>query len=212
MVLVTNTDIFLGRGTINTLATTALEGGVVYRAARIDLALGSDQSHVTWEGLEDPGAHARRPTLEPPLFAGGSGDFLLLDRNSWHQLRGFNEVYRVARAGIDHNFLVKAHGCGYRIVDLGSPVYHVNHPGSYRISRSVIQGAAAEATWGKRGWHSRNVVYDNPETWGLGGAPERDIAGGARYLDFDWNAVPPAVDLRRIVLPMRRASDRVHAR
>src|SRR6266850_294443 len=149
MVLVTNTDIFFSRGIVDALAGSALDTGVVYRAVRIDLALGSDQSRVTWEGLEDPAAHARRPTLEPPLFAGGSGDFLLLDRESWHELRGFNEVYRVARAGIDHNFLVKAYGCGYRIVDLGSPVYHVNHPGSYRISKAVIQGTAAEASWGK---------------------------------------------------------------
>lgn len=211
MVLVTNTDIYFSRGIIDSLAGGALEAGTIYRAARIDLAVGSDQSRVTWDGLEDPGAHARRPTLAPPLFAGGSGDFLLLDRDSWHILRGFNEVYRVARAGVDHNFLVKAYGCGYAIVDLGSPVYHVNHPGSYRISKAIVQGADAEARWGKRRWHSRHVVYDNPDTWGLGKAPERELPGGARYLQFDWKAVVPAVDLRRIVLPMRRAAAPVQA-
>lgn len=205
MVLVTNTDIFFSRGVVDALAGP-LEAGVVYRAARIDLALGSDQSRVTWDGLEDPGARERTPVLEPPLFAGGSGDFVLLDRASWHELRGYNEIYRVARAGIDHNFLVKAYGCGYRIVDLGHPVFHVNHPGSYRISKRFVQGEAAEAHWGKRGWHSRHVVYDNPETWGLGAAPERQLPGGDAYLEFDWTAVGPAADLRRVVLPLRRAS------
>jgi hypothetical protein len=205
MVLVTNTDVFFSRGICDALAGDGLDTGVVYRAARIDLALGSDQSRVTWEGLEDPAAHARRPALEPPLFTGGSGDFLLLDRDSWHQLRGFNEVYRGARAGVDHNFLVKAYGCGFRIADLGSPVYHVNHPGSYRISKSILRDAAAESSWGTRRWHSRDVVYDNPESWGLGAAPERALEGGARYLDIEWTVVPPLADLRRVVLPMRRS-------
>jgi hypothetical protein len=205
MVLVTNTDIFFSRCIIDALAGHSLDAGIVYRAARIDLALGSDQSRVTWEGLDDPGAHARRPTLKPPLFAGGSGDFLLLDRESWHQLRGFNEVFRVARVGIDHNFLVKAYGCGYSIVDLLSPVYHVNHQGSYRISKTLLDGNAAEAAWGKQGWPSRTVVYDNPENWGLREAPERELPGGTRYLDFDWRAVPPVADLRRVVLALRRS-------
>lgn len=207
-ILVTNTDVFLGRGVVDALAGASLESGVVFRAARIDLAIGSDQTRVTWDTLEAPAGHASRSTLQPPLFAGASGDFLLLDRDSWHQLRGFNEMYRGARLGIDHNFLVKAHGCGYRIADIGSPVYHVNHPGSYRISKSVMQGAAAEAAWGRRRWHSRSVVYDNSEEWGLGRAPERTLPGGASMLDFAWSAVPPIVDLRRVVLPMRRPGAR----
>lgn len=203
-ILVTNTDVFLGRGVVDALADASRDRGVVFRAARIDLAIGSDQSRVTWGALEDPAAHARQSTLRAPLFAGASGDFLLLDRDSWHELRGFNEMYRGARLGIDHNFLVKAHGCGYQIVDIGSPVYHVNHPGSYRISKTIVQGTAAEAAWGNRRWHSRSVVYDNPDDWGLARAPERKLPGGASMLDFHWSAVPPIVDLRRVVLPMRR--------
>jgi hypothetical protein len=209
-ILVTNTDIFLGRGVVDTLAGPALEQGLVYRAARIDLAVGSDQTRVTWETLEDPSAHARQSTLRPPLFTGASGDFLLLDRDSWHQLRGFNEVYRGARLGIDHNFLVKANGCGYRIVDIGGPVYHVNHPGSYRISKAIVQGADAEAAWGKRGWHSRHVVYDNPDDWGLARAPARQLPHGVTMIDFDWNAVPKIVNLRGVVLPIRRAGSSAH--
>jgi len=133
---------------------------------------------------------------------------LLLDRDGWHTLRGFNEMFRGARLGVDHNFLVKAYGCGHRIADIGSPVYHVNHPGSYRISKGIVQGAAAETTWGRRRWHSRTVVYDNPDSWGLAGAPVRDLPGGARYLEFDWKAVPPIVDLRRVVVPLRRVGMR----
>jgi hypothetical protein len=48
------------------------------------------------------------------------------------------------------------------------------------------------------------VSYSNPPTWGLGEAPERKIAEGLVHLDFSWDAVPPLVDLRRIVLPVAR--------
>src|SRR5258706_8744403 len=134
MVLVTNTDIFFSRGVVDVLASGTVNAGVVHRATRIDLVMGTDQSRVTWDLLENPHSHARRSMLKPPLFAGASGDFALLDRESWHTLGGYNEVYRVARAGVDHNFLVKAYGCGYSIVDVSHPVYHVNHQGSFRIS------------------------------------------------------------------------------
>ena len=204
-VLVTNTDIFFSRGVVEALACSTLHTNVVYRAARIDLALGSDQSRVTWEGLDDANGHARRPTLKAPLYAGASGDFMLAHRTVWHQLRGFNEVYRLARAGVDHNFLVKAYGCGYQIEDILSPVYHVNHEGSYRISKNVLEGSSAEGRWGKRQWPSRYVVYDNADSWGLAHAPVREIGGGAQYLDFDWAAVPAVAELRRVVTPLRRA-------
>ena len=84
---------------------------------------------------------------------GGTGDFLLLDRETFHELRGFNEVYRRARMGIDANFVVKAFAEGVDIVDLGGPVYHVSHAGSYRASRDEYAGREAEAPWGDPRWH-----------------------------------------------------------
>jgi hypothetical protein len=39
----------------------------------------------------------------------------------------------------------------------------------------------------------------------LGLAPSRQRSDGIEFLDFDWQAVPPLVELRRIVLPARVA-------
>jgi hypothetical protein len=165
-----------------------------------------DQTAIDWAGLEDSRNHVRAPALRPPLFSGGSGDFALLDRQTFHRLRGYNEVYRLARVGIDYNFLVKAHSAGVPIVDIGAPVYHVNHVGSFRLSKRVYRDAEAESAWGKRTWHSHSVVYENPETWGLAAAPERPLADGSTLLDFTWDAVPPLIDLRRVVLPLARGA------
>lgn len=203
-ILASNCDVFLSRGILDQFEKGSLEHRTVYRAPRYDLKLTADQSRLDWDMLEDAGnLEARPPVLKPPLMGGGTGDFVLLDRETFHQLRGFNEVYRVARIGIDHNFLVKALSTGIRIADIGAPVYHVNHPGSYRLSRTVYAGREAEAPWGNVRWHSRGVVYDNPPEWGLQGAPLQTVERHG-FLEFSWEAVPRLVDLRRVVLPVAR--------
>lgn len=205
-ILATNTDVLLGREVIDAIAAGRLNAGTIYRAPRYDIKLGADQSRLAWDALEDPANHVRRPVLKPPLLGGGTGDFLLADRGTFHQLRGFNEVYRAARAGIDLNFLVKAHGGGYPIADIGGPVYHINHPGSFRISKGAYRNAPTDTPWGNLRWHSRHVVYNNPDDWGLGDAPARPLADGSVFLEFNPRAVPPLIDLRRVVLPVRQAA------
>jgi hypothetical protein len=204
-VLVTNTDVLLGRDVVETIASGRLREGTIYRAARYDIKLGADQSGIAWDALENPANQVRRPSLRPPLFAGGSGDFALADRATFDVLRGYNEVYRMGKHGIDHNFLVKAHGAGVAIADIGGPVYHINHVGSYRISKAQYRDNPGEAPWGDSRWHSRFVVYSNPDGWGLADAPSRTLPDGSVFLEFDWRAVPPLVDLRRVVLPARTA-------
>jgi hypothetical protein len=149
----------------------------------------------------------RRPVLRPPLYSGGTGDFLLLDRLSFDQLRGFNEIYRVVRVGIDYNFLVKAHGTGLAIAPLDGCVYHVNHVGSFRLSKHSFRDRPAEAPWGDQRWPSHDVVYENPPSWGLGAAPEEPIGPNRVRLRFGWDAVPPMLDLKRVVLPARAVAN-----
>jgi len=203
-VLVTNTDIYLGRGVVDAMASGVIDPRTVYRATRVDVKLGADESHVHWDLLEDARNHTTYKTIQPPLYAGGSGDFILVERDSLHALRGFNEVYRLARVGIDVNFLVKAYSSGYHIADIGSPVYHTSHVGSFRTTKNVASAETAEAAWGRRGWPSRQVIYDNTDAWGLRDAPERRVDAQTTWLDFSWDAVPPLVDLRRLVLPAAR--------
>lgn len=204
-VLATNCDVYFGREIIRAIEQDELKPRTVYRAVRHDLKLGAEHTHLTWDALEDPRNldSAPRP-LKQPLLQGGTGDFLLLDRESFHELGGFNEVYRLARMGVDANFLVKAFSSGLDMVDIGGPIYHVNHRGSYRLSRNAYAGREAEAPWGDRRWRYHGVVYDNSPEWGLARAPVRDLGVGRRRLEFDWDAVPPLVDLKRIVLPVDR--------
>jgi len=201
-VLSTNADVYLGRGIVETFASRPLEARTVYRATRTDVKINADESHVHWDLLEDPRNHTTYKTIQPPLYSGGSGDFILLQRDSFHALRGFNEVYRVSKIGIDLNFLVKAYSSGFRIVDIGSAVYHTSHVDSFRIAKSMVTDDMDPA-WGTS-WPARSVIYENPETWGLRDAPHRELENGVTWVDFSWAAVPPLVDLRRHVLPAAR--------
>jgi hypothetical protein len=202
-VLVTNADILLGREVVATIAEQRIQPGTMHRAPRYDVKLGFDPGGLHWRALEAPANHTARPVLTPPLFTSAAGDFLLSDSRTFHRLRGFNEVYRAARAGVDTNFMVKVHGAGVSIVAIEGPVYHVNHLGSMRISKSMHRDNRVESPWGDLDWNCDKVTYNNPEGWGLADAPARQRSDGTTFLDFDWRAVPPLVELRRIVLPAR---------
>jgi hypothetical protein len=205
-VLTSNCDVLLGRSILEVFSRRALESAVVYRAARYDLKMAVDPSRLDWALLEDSRNLERPPhVLKPPLMGGGTGDFLLLDRTSFHSLGGFNEVYRVARIGVDQNFVVKALSAGLTVRDIGGPVYHMNHVGSYQLTRQAYKGREAEAHYGNIQWPSRRVIYVNPSNWGLAAASEQSLGPQKSALRFSWDAVPPLVDLHRVVLPVSRA-------
>lgn len=203
-ILTSNCDVFFGRRVLEALQQDALAPRVLYRAPRHDIALPAGTQTIDWSLLEDPGVLAGPAhRLRPPFMGSATGDFVLLDRESFHDMRGFNEIYRVARIGIDRNLLVKALSLGYRIADIGGPVYHVNHEGSYRLNPTAYAGREHEAPWGDRRWHSGGVSYLNPASWGLANAPVRPVRH-AQYVEFDSSALPPLVDLRGVVLPVAR--------
>lgn len=203
-VLVTNCDVILGRHILARLEQWSLEPGVVFRAPRWDLAEAVDVERLDWDVLENP-ANLARPgkRLRPPYFRGSTGDFIAMDQASFHRLRGFNEVYRLARVGIDANLLVLALASGLRIVDIGGPVYHVDHEGSYQTLKTKYAAGESDAGHGHERWNFNSVVYRNREAWGLAEAPEEPRGPRRTYLRFSWDAVPPLVDLSGVVLPPR---------
>lgn len=198
-VLTTNTDIYLGRGVRDFLAERSLSPRVLYRAPRHDLNWSGDASSLDWDVLHDERNWEEVNHIQPPWFTNASGDFLLLDREAYHELRGFNEVYRNAKIHMDGNFCVKAHASGMSLVNIGTPVFHVGR-GTLHAQRDAYRDRPADAPWGDIRWNS-TVLYENGPEWGLGDAPERILDEGVTYLGFDWRAVGPMVQLRRVVSP-----------
>ena len=204
-VITTNCDTFFGRRILDRLERRQLEPDIVYRAARYDLKADTDYQRITWGDLENPASLERPgPRLRPPHFGGGSGDFIMLDRASFERVRGFNEVYRVARVGIDRNFLIHALTSGLAIADIGGPVYHVSHEGSLRVTASQYTGREWEAPYGDSRWPQKLITYRNWPGWGLDLAPVQHLGPRRSRLVFSWRAVPPLVDLAGILTPARR--------
>jgi hypothetical protein len=198
-VLTTNTDIYLGRGVRDFLAGRSLSPRVLYRTPRHDLNWAGDASSLDWDVLHDERNWEEVNHIQPPWFTNASGDFLLLDREAYHELRGFNEVYRNAKIHMDGNFCVKAHASGMSLVNIGTPVFHVGR-GTLHAQRDAYRDRPADAPWGDIRWNS-TVLYENGPEWGLGDAPERILDDRVTYLEFDWRAVGPMVQLRRVVSP-----------
>jgi hypothetical protein len=194
-ILSTNTDIYLSDEIVSLCAQRVLRPMTLYRATRVDLKPGIDTGHLDASALADPANHLIVNTLSPPDFTNGAGDFLLLDRFSWHQLRGFNEVYRVAKIFIDANFCLRAAAAGLRPVDTEAHVYHVG-AGTFNAQRGSYRSRPAAAPWGGP-WHKR-VLYENPTNWGLGDAPAEPRGPRDIRLAFSDAAVPPLVSLGRI--------------
>ena len=103
LVRLTNVDNLLGRQIVDRLAAGSLDAGTIYRVLRYDIKICADQAGIVWNALEDVANQVRTPTLKPPLYNGGAADFLLAGWETLHRLRGFNEVFRAARAGVDLN-------------------------------------------------------------------------------------------------------------
>ncbi len=147
--------------------------------------------------LEDDRNYDAVNVIRPPLFTNASGDFLLLDRDSYHRLRGFNEVYRVAKIHIDGNFCLKAFASQVPLLDIGHPsITSDAEPSMLRQGR--YRNRPGDAPWGDRRWKS-DVIYLNGPEWGLRSHQSGLISASVTAIDFDWNAVGPMVDLRRVV-------------
>jgi hypothetical protein len=201
-VLATNTDVYLGREVLKVFEGGGLQPETLYRACRVDVTSLENGGLPTFTMFEDPLNHRVVNHIRPPYFTNASGDFLLLDRRTWHRLRGFNEIYRLAKVHMDKNFCYKCYGAGLELVDLGGPIYHMG-TGTLHAEREKFSARPDLAPWGDIRWNSK-VLYDNPPGWGLGSAEERVDRSQVVHLTFGWPAVPALVDLRRIVSPVAR--------
>jgi hypothetical protein len=170
-VLTTNTDIWLSREVVRALPR--LRAGVLYRAIRVDLKREVGYEGMTHEILEDPESFLRTNILAAAYYANASGDFLLLDASTYRALKGFNEVFREAKIHKDANFCVHAVTRGLP-VDVIGQVYHLDHESSWNNVAHMYMRNPARSHVGRADWNWEQD-YENPDTWGLGGVPERPL-------------------------------------
>lgn len=105
---------------------------VVFEAYQARWATSADEegsflpASASREGL--PAPPARRDTAPPHLHTNGCGDFTLLSREKWFDLRGYPE-FEMFSFHIDSMFCYSAHYGGARETVLSDPmrIYHIEH-------------------------------------------------------------------------------------
>lgn len=177
-VLTTNTDIWLSREVL--LALPRLREGVLYRCIRVDLKREVGYDGMTHELLEHPESFLGSNVLSRGYYSNASGDFLLLDRHTYQELGGFNEVYRQAKIHKDSNFCVHARRRGVPIEVLGQ-VYHLDHESSWNNVMHIYLANPQESHVGPPDWDWESDYENSPE-WGLADAVEETRDDGIVYL------------------------------
>ncbi len=181
-ILVSNTDIWLSREVLRVLAARCLSKEVLYRCLRVDLRREIGYLGMTFSVLEHPESFLRTNPLMRPYFSNASGDFLLLDRDSWEGTGGFNEVFRESKIHKDSNLCAQAHRLGLPIEVIGE-VYHFDHEHSFNnVAHLDIYGPNnIDAPFGRSDW-DWSGGYKNPDSWGLVDVREQADEGGVIFI------------------------------
>jgi len=74
-------------------------------------------------------------------------------------------------------------------------VFHLGE-GRFAAQPSASQLPEDAAPWGVDRY--KQILYENPENWGLGDAPQERRGANRVRLEYDHRATPPLVALQRI--------------
>jgi hypothetical protein len=157
-ILISGADVFLGLDVARWLARKGLRYGYLYRATRVDVRNDLDFAHPRTEALEDPRNVVRVCESSKPPYTNACGDFILMDRASFHKIRGYDETLPYGRLHLDGRCCLSAMDLGLRCRLIGH-VYHIDHSRSYANLKSLYVEQPYDYTV--------DIPYQNPETWGL---------------------------------------------
>lgn len=143
--LVRVADAFYPDSLIRFLASRRLDPDRLYRAMRLDVAAQAEELlgrpredflAFCAEHVSVRNEHLAQPYMPfrlPDLFTNACGDFQLLSRDVWHDLRGYWESSDVLGFETDSMFSYSAYATGIReeIPSNDSVIYKISHSGSH---------------------------------------------------------------------------------
>lgn len=111
------------------------------------------------------------------IHTGAPGDFTMMARNRWHELRGYPEL-TAHKSHLDCYlcFMAKSAGLSQAVLKGPLRIYHQEHS-SLKPGQADYETFWRDAT---RMWRSKKPVIRNQETWGLGDANLPDVTVGWR--------------------------------
>lgn len=162
-ILCTNSDIIFSPDMVNNLRNQPLARNTIYRATRVDIPMGNTSVKFPLKPEDKLGVN------KGPMNA--AGDFLLLHRDTWHQLTGYCEEFPQQRLHKDAFAIhILMNKFKFPVVDLGM-ITHWRHPSSW--SNSHQRPRVGDPRWD----FNRCGFQKNKDTWGLTFTRETEIEG-----------------------------------
>ncbi len=161
--LISGGDVFLGTKLARRIKRKGLKTGCLYRAERVDVNPRVAGGRPSGKAIEDQRniiriCHCTQPPFDKPPYVNACGDFILMDRKSFGQIRGFDESVRKARVHLDTRCCLTALARGLDCRLIGQ-IFHLDHAHSWASSSDRYPHLAYD--------HLSNIPYENASTWGL---------------------------------------------
>lgn len=141
-ILATNPDVVFSNNLVAFLATAELDPGKMYRAFRYDLGTSRVKGSTAAEILDF--CRRNTVTIHDKEFLGlhthACGDFTMLHRTAWEDLRGYPE-FDLWSIHIDSVLMAMAQAAGYEEVALQDDccVYHIEHGRSWVVNPELAK-------------------------------------------------------------------------
>ena len=176
-ILITNGDTYLSSHVIKRLKS-GVKNNTLYLYERHDInpeLLNED--NVSTQQLCDPNNLVAINKINPPLDFGAAGDLMLLKKEFFKKIGGYNETIRFSSIHVDTLFCRNAELLGGKIINDGV-IYHLDHTDSFRNTNAMERnhnGILYE-------WARTPLPYTNLSTWGLKGVKGIDKHNGHTIL------------------------------
>lgn len=162
-ILSINSDIILSPDVAEKLKGP-LNPGVVYRAVRIDIR--PDYLNVRFP------LHNKFIVGENKGYMNACGDFLMMDRKSWHKSTGYMEILPQQRLHKDSELVWRVCDVGGMPIEFLGPVTHWRHPSSWSAC-DHNRPKVGDIYWDFK----KEKFLTNSDNWGLTQAIEEDRDG-----------------------------------
>lgn len=117
-----------------------------------------------------------RDTCDPVrrLHTNASGDFFLMHRDHWHELRGYPELHTASHIDSYMCAIAASAGLGETVLPLRYRIYHQEHPravdfGNLAATTRPLTDYEEYATAARRMLETGKPERQNDDAWGLGG-------------------------------------------
>jgi hypothetical protein len=154
-IAIINADVLLAENTLKNLKK--LNKNFVYGSQYINIKWHGEDINVEFLNRKDIFINSFSTNLKMYSVV---GNFILMHRDNWFKMGGYDETLKNVRAGVDNNGLAQILYHGVQPMVIGDH-YHLDHAESLIKGKNNTHGKNTNID------NESNIPYNNDENWGL---------------------------------------------